>query len=287
MKKCILSVLAVILLLTVSLFAAAEEEIPTAEFELDAYCENGSMLKIFYGDGTEEETGCWSFCIDLENGQATIGDVLADHDISGIEPVCEGDEFEGWLTFEVTTITDEYDFDEYIYTLVSDTAITTEELMALPLPETYCVYAAKWASIPAEEYYQYSEETEYIVIPSATLYSDDGMFTFQGEDETYESTLSVATLEPGLTLGEILELDSIVSITKDGAEFAGWMVYEVAEMETIDGEIDAGGEPCFEIREDWFTVLHGATVIHECISTEELKQIPCGELDFFIVALWN
>lgn len=287
MKKSFLSILTAFLLLTAILSACAEENVPYAEFELDAYCENGSMLKVCYTDGTEEETGSWGFYVELTD-EFTIGNVLADSEISSIEPVCEGDEFEGWLTFEVTTVTDEDGFDEYLYTLASDTLMTTEELMALPLSENYSIYAAKWASIPAEEYYQYSDDdVEFIVIPSASLYSDGGVFTFRSEEGTYEASISAATMEPGQTFGEVLEMDDIISITKDGAEFVGWMVYEVAEMETVEGEVDAGDDPCFEVWDGWFSVLHGATVIHDCISTEELKQLTCGELDLFAVALWN
>ena len=84
-----------------------------------------------------------------------------------------------------------------------------------------------------------------------------------------------------------MELDSILSITKEGAAFAGWRVYDVSNMETIEGPVDAGDAPCFEVWDNWYTILWDYTILHEGISTEELKQVVCGETDLFACALWN
>lgn len=285
MKRMVTALLAA-LLLALSFACSAEETYPVCEFDLDAYGENGGMLYFTYADGTIEETGGWGFGVELDGSETTIGALLAKYDVTNVEAACEGDVFEGWIAFDISIRTDEFGFDEYIYTPASDVILTTEELMASPLPESYTIYAAKWASIPVENYYQPIEE-EVFYMTAATLYANEGAMLMHSEEEDYESSMNVATVEPGQLVYDALEMENLLSITREGYEFAGWTVYDVAEMETVEGEIDAGGLPCFEVYDGWYTVLRDYTVLSENMSTEEVGQLVCGETDFFIVAQWK
>lgn len=287
MARRILAALMAAILLLLCVCRAEEEEIyPTCEFDLDAY---GGMLNVAYGDGSADETGGWGFSTDLTEEGMTIGDILKDFDIASIEVVNEGEVFEGWLVFDVEVTEDEDGFSEYSYSLKSEAPVTTEELLALPAQEGYTAYAAKWESMSAGEYYQYEDSgyEETIRIPSVTLYSGEGVLLMDGEEEDYESGLNVASVEPGQTVGEALELDRLLSVSCDGAEFAGWTVYDVAWMETIEGMPEDESLPHFEVFNGWYCVLYDYIVIGEGMSTEEIGELVCGEGDLLIWAGWK
>lgn len=284
MIKRILAALLTILLLTVC--AYCEEEEPMYSFDLDAY---GGMLNITYSDDFWENTEAWGFCVDIAEG-LTTGDVLKDSDIAELTVVHDNEEevFEGWLVFELTTVEDEFGFSENVYTLLNEIPLTTEEMLATPASETYTVFAAKWASIPAEEYYPASETIEEVFyMASATLFSNEGTMLMHSEEEDYEAGVSVGTTEPGLTIGEVLELDNLLSVTREGYEFAGWTVYDVDMIENTDIMPEDENLVWFETFEDWYTILHDCTVIAENIDTNALREIVCGETDLFIAAQWK
>ena len=286
MMKRILAALIAMLMLAGCAFG--EEEIyPECEFEIDAY---GGALNLTYSDGSTEETGGWGIYAEITKEGMTIGDVLADLDVSGIEASLEGEVFEGWLVFDVSTTTDEYGFDENSYTLASDAPISTEELLALPAPEEHAMYAAKWAGIPAEEYFSYEEEymeVETIHMASATLFANGGSFLAHGEEEDYEYALSVASIEPGQLLGEALELENLLRISCEGRDFSGWTIYEVGSMEITEERTEEDGLPCFELGEDWYCTLHDASIISEDMDTLALGEFVCGESDLFVIATWE
>jgi len=289
MKKWFCSLLVLILLTASIAVCRAEETAPMYEFDLDAYWMAGGMLRVTYEDGMEEETGCYSLCMDQTGAETTVGDILSDCGIAAVEPVCEGDVFEGWMIFELSITEDEDGFSDYTYISVSDELYTTEELMALPAADYYAVYAAKWESIPAEDYFAEDAGEEIVIrIPAATLYANEGVMLLHGEEENYESSMHVAAMDAGQTLEDVLELNQLLSITRDGYTFAGWMVYEVAEMENMEGiPEDAEELPCFEVYDGWYCVLRDYRVISECMDTDELKTLVCGEQDLFICAIWE
>lgn len=287
MKKLLLVVLAAALLLAAFAACCAEEEYPMCEFDLDAYGQNGGMLQVTYADGSTEETSAWGFGAERTDEDMTIGDMLSAFDIAALDAVCEGDVFEGWLTFKLEITTDEDGFDTHSHVLVNDVPCTTEELLATPAPDYYAVYAAKWESIPIESYFQYEEEEIVISMASATLYANGGGMLMHSEAGDYESGMNVATTEPGQTLGEVLELDLLLSISREGYEFAGWTIYDVAVMETGEGMPEEEGLPCFEVFDGWYTVLRDYTVIGEGVDTAALHDIVCGNTDLFVVANWK
>lgn len=282
MKKCFLAlVMALVLACAAGL---AQEGYPECQFDLESY---GGTLKMIYTDGTVDETGGWGIGTEITEERRTVGDAIAMLDVAALEVSHEEDSFEGWLMFEVSTTVDEYGWDENEYVLLSSEPLSTEELMAQPLSEKRIMYAAKWAGIPAEEYFHSEAEEAYIVMPSATLFANGGEMLMDGEDEDYTSTLNVATVEEGQLLGEALELDKLLSVTWEGYAFDGWKVYEVGSMETREGQPEEAQQPCFEGFDGWYTVLHDVSVLHESISTEELSDMVFGGTDLFIMANWK
>ena len=283
MKKLIASILAAVLLLAGACWA--EEEIyPTGEFDIDAY---GDMLQITYADGGIEETGGWGFSVDITEEGMTIGDVLAGYDIASLGVVGSDDVFEGWLVFSTGTIIDEFGFEEDTYILESEAPITTEELLAAPVSENRMMYAAKWENIPAEDYFQYEEEVETVYMAAATMFANGGSFLMHSEEEDYESTLNVATIEPGQLLGDALELDKLLRISREGCAFSGWTVYNVGWMEITEEMTEIDGAPCFEMGENWYCTLHDASLIGQDMDTLAIGELVCGENDLFICATWE
>lgn len=290
MKKTMLIALTVLCLLFTCACQAeapqtvdAEADLTQVELTLDAYAEAGGMLSVT--DSYETfETGGYAF---LAVPGQTVGDVLNESDILSLEPVLEGDVFEGWMEVAISVTVDEDGFEWQEFSLIPDAVYTAEELLALTVPEYSVMYVAKWAGIPAEDYYA-PYETETVFLPSVTLMAGEGVMQMNSEEGPYEFTMSAATVEPGLTFGEVLELDSLVSVTAEGKVFAGWTVYEYSAetMETSEAPVDEEGVVCLEVFEGYYMVLREYTLCRERISTGELAALECGETDHVVIADW-
>ena len=290
MKKILFALLLAAVLLT-GFALAEEEEYFTVDFELDGYSMAGGMLTFTYADGSTEERGSWGFSADIPLGSTkTLGEILAIFDITGVEAVNADDTFEGFMPFEVVVTTDEDGWDTWTYVRAGDALYTAEELLALPAPETYTVYAAKWAGAAEEEYFAMTGEEEYIVIPSVTLYAGEGALIYQSEDgEIYDASLSVSSIEPGQLVRDALSLDTLVDLRCEGKTFAGWTVYEVGSMDTFESETAPIVEDalCFEVFTGWYTVVSDYALLSEGLSTEEMGQLTLGETDWLIIAKWQ
>ena len=254
------------------LFAAAglAEEENQVDVTLEGYMEAGGMLYVTWTDNADETGGLGM----IGTPGQTISDVLKKDGILSVEPMLEGDTFEGWMEVAVTVTVDEFGFAENEYSLVPDQCYTTEELLVLTVPDHNVTYMAKWAGIPVEEYFApYEEET--IVMPSITLLGGEGNW-------------SVATVEPGQTFGEVLALDTMDVVAPEGKLFVGWTVYEynVENMETSETCVEEEGVLCFELFENYHMVLREYTVYHELLSTEELSAIVCEASNYAVVAAW-
>jgi len=274
-----------VLLILCLLFAAvclAEEE-NQVDVILESYMEAGGVMYVTWTDEAYETGGLGL----IGTPGQTIGDVLQNEGILSVEPVLEGDVFEGWMEVVETVTVDEDDFEWTEYSLSSDQCYTTEELLNLVVPDHNVTYVAKWAGIPAEDYFAPYEE-EMIVMPSITLLSGEGNMLMGGEEEQYEANWSVATVEPGQTFGEALELDTMVVIFPEGKVFVGWMVYEyaVAAMEISETPVEEEGVLCFELFEDYHMVLHDYYACAEMLTTEELAEYACEAIDHAVVAVW-
>lgn len=268
MKKNLLALLTALCLI----FAAAclaEEEVQV-DVSFEGYSNASGKLYVTWTDKADELDGLGL----IGTVGQTIGEMLQNNGVLSVEPVLEGDVFEGWMEVAVTVTIDEFGFEENEYSLIPDQCYTTEELMALTVPEHNVTYVAKWAGIPAEEYFApYEEET--IVMPSITLLSGEGNW-------------SVATVEPGQTFGEVLELKAMDVVAPEGKMFAGWTVYEynVESMETSESHVEEEGVLCFELFEDYHMILREYAACAELLSTEELAEYACAASDHVAVVVW-
>ena len=73
----------------------------------------------------------------------------------------------------------------------------------------------------------YAGEKTISFVPGITLLPNGGTMLMDGGEEDYEAAFADATMELGQTFGEVLELDRIISLSKEGEVFAGWMLYDV------------------------------------------------------------
>ena len=294
-KKIFFALLLAAALLLCSICALAEmqeENTRTSEFELDAYGQAGGMLVVTYDDGSTEETGSWGFSAEVPEGSATtIGEILSSFDFVTIDIVSEDDVFEGFMIYEIVVTTDEDGWDTWTYVRSDDALYSAAEVMALPAPESYTAYVAKWANVAEEDYFVETEDdVEYIVLPSVTLYSSEGLLIFQPEEgEAYEASMSVSTVEEGQLVHEALELDRLVDVTCEGKTFAGWNVYEVMSMETIELEAPIEDENviCFQVFSNWYCIVSDYELIAQGLSTQELGEMSCSETDLLIIAQWE
>ena len=126
------------------------------------------------------------------------------------------------------------------------------------------------------------------VMRGITLLCGEGAMLVNGEEGQYETSRSIATVEPGQTFGEVLELDTVAAITAEGKVFAGWTVYEynAESMEISETCVDEEGVLCFELFENYHMVLREYTLCHERLSTEEMAAIVCEESNHVVIAGW-
>ena len=137
MKKNLFALLTVFcLLFTVA--CLAEEEVQV-DVTLEGYSEAGGMLYVTW---TEEAYETGGLGMIAEPGQ-TIGEMLQNNGVLSVEPVLDGDTFEGWMEVAVTVTIDEFGFEENEYSLIQDQCYTTEELLALAVPDHNVTYVAK------------------------------------------------------------------------------------------------------------------------------------------------
>lgn len=128
---------------------------PAADAATDYYCSfeaYGEGLLNITEAGETSETGSMGWPV---SPGTRIGDICDEWDVSAIEPVCEGDEFEGWIEIKVVT---EEDADGFITTtmeIVSDTLYTTDEVMDREMPDYDVTYMTKWKNVPMSEYEEF------------------------------------------------------------------------------------------------------------------------------------
>ena len=126
MKKNLLALLTALCLI----FAAAclaEEEVQV-DVSFEGYSNASGKLYVTWTDKADELDGLGL----IGTVGQTIGEMLQNNGVLSVEPVLEGDVFEGWMEVAVTVTIDEFGFEENEYSLIPDQCYTTEELMALP-----------------------------------------------------------------------------------------------------------------------------------------------------------
>lgn len=262
--------------------------------ELDSYCYVPAILTI---TDTEETYETGSFSTWTPSGM-TVGEVLAECGVTAVEPSYEDDTFEGWMEFEVIITTDEDGWEEYTYVCTSDKLYTYEELLELVVPDHNVTYAAKWASIPVEEYYVATESGEWDEISTSglfTFFANGGTMTFlDSEDFQYDSPSYTYWVDEGDALSTLTGTDgwaALIDIQKEGATFTGWTLYQADTLYWSDKPSEDEGSESFLTDPDWdaamYTVLVNPVVVRELSSTEELCGISCYGENYFAVANWE
>lgn len=265
----------------------------------DGYGMVMGMLSYMEDDGENGTFESETVSIDFEGvpGQK-IREVWKNAGYSDMYPYCDGEVFEGWMEYKTNRETGEDGFDIFYYERISgDTLITTEELMELTVPDYDVMYVVKWESIFMEEYDEFYASTsgEQDFVETQDIYlllnADGGMMTFDAE-EPYETDIYLYYLQEGKTVRESMEEggnDPFGEVKKDGAEFAGWTIYEGDFADWPDNEPEdlAEGAQFFSAGGYMNLVLDNCEIYGEAVSTEELREILCEGRTFYAVANWK
>lgn len=299
MKKLIFS-----LLLSTSLLAACAgcgeqsqtpDDFDDVEWEievnLEGYQQEDGVIRFKEADGTDSETGGLGI---LAAEGMTIGDALSACGYSDLDPVREGDTFEGWMEYKTVTTEDEDGFETTDMVAIPEKLYTTAELMDMTVHADGVNYVAKWAGIPAEDYFVV-DAWDYVSTAGVfSLSANGGSMTFRDSDGM-EGNFAAYTywLEDGQTLHDIMGTEyyaELTDITKEGAEFVGWTLYQADSIfwnsESVEDEeityflVDEENE---DVR---YLLLTNAVIVEEAISTEELFDLSL-EGNYFAEANWN
>lgn len=284
--------------------AASEEETENADdfvernidVCLNSYDEKGGMFSITEDDGNGG-TNVYDFGLVglLAAEGETIESAMNACGYSAIEPASDDFTFEGWFEYVETTTIDEDGFESSNSELVTDVMYTTEELLALTVPDHPVYYIAKWAEIPAEEYF-HSEVWENTESSGAFAFSSNGgEMTFFAYDEEFTSNTYTYWMDGGQALNDIMGTEygaALIDIKMDGAEFTGWTLYEGDSAFWNDEPTEEDGITSFlfdpEDEDVQYLLLRNAEVIRELSSTEELCGISIEDGKcYFAEANWE
>ena len=219
----------------------------------------------------------------------TIGDVMAYWDYTDVTPVLEGDVFEGWMECV-------YDEDEGIYVVFPETLYSTEDLLALTVPDHSVTYVAKWQGIPAEEYFVVEGWDDAGSSGGFAFTGNGGSITFREADGSeYASPAYAYWLEDGQTLNDIMGTEygaALIGVEKEGCQFAGWTLYKADDMFWNGEAVQEDDMLCLLFNEDdtWgttYVLLRNAVVVDENMSTEQLREIICMGENYLAVANWD
>lgn len=158
----------------------------------------GGMFEITYEYGDGESN---TYEMDYDGQYCREGVTIRDNILLNYEnmelsdPVQEGYTFEGWL---------EYIWFDEVWTLVSETVYSTEELFGRIVTGEDMVYVAKWAEKDMQEYYQYGQNGgedggndgfEFVIPEDAevTELTLDQKVSVEGQSEQYFSFIAPAT----------------------------------------------------------------------------------------------
>ena len=299
MKKFLICVLMLAVLLSGCARQAAPVEVTeaeTMEAELERNIDIGLMDE--YGVlRVELEDLDGSLISEDYNGIGVLGaagEPMANcfEDYLSITPILEGDTFEGWMECA-------YDYDLCNYVIVSETLYSTEELMAMPVPEAPVEYVAKWAGIPVEEYFAMDMGD---MIEDATT---SGIFTFCGNggmlefqtfaNEEYTCAGYAYYPEEGLALNDLMGTeydDTLIGANKDGAEFTGWTLYMADDLFWSYEPVEEEDILCLVYDENsyngvMYVLLRNAAVVGEDLPTEQLCGMTNYGENYLAMANWS
>lgn len=271
-----------------------EDEVLETEQELSEYYVNFNVhttggVKITSDDGEGgklvDETMGYGFS--SFTGK-TIKESMKEFGILDIEIVEEDDTFEGWMEYRDVMTMDPDGF-EYCssYEKVSDNLYTTEDVLSMVL-DAHTTFIAKWESISDEEYYLSYEYIDDGLDLSVTVYGNGGHMNYESS-YSYESDLSVATIESGLPLEAFLgDSAKLKSVEREGYTFNGWCVYasdDLTYVNTMDEALNAGSF-CVSLEQYGYAAMDEWVVVNEFATTEELYDIVCDGKSYLVLANW-
>lgn len=263
---------------------------------LDAYGFSGGILSMTQAGEEGLESVAWSF--EGVPGE-TVQSMLERVEITEVNAYLEGDVLEGWMVFEAIPTEDTDGFIGYTYELRSgDTIYSTEELMALAIPEYDEVYyVAKWGNIPvdmyfAEEDYMYDGNT---TTGAMAMSADGGTMLFE---QTGGNQISSPVYVYWMSDGENMQMkmaeedwDTLISVEKEGAVFAGWTVYQGTSI-AWTSEADESENTMYFAYDDRYEgfeylAVENCELYSENLSTEELTVLVNDGVCYYAVANWE
>ena len=293
MKKVLVCIFAVAVLL---LAGCVKQEAPAAQTEPERDIDINLMDQ--YGmlsvqtketDGTivtEEFNGVGA----LGFAGEPMGNCFAEY--HSITPVLEGDSFEGWMECR-------YDDELGNYVIVSETIYSTEELMALPVPETSATYVVKWAGIPVEEYFVMDASDAFEDASTSGIFAlcgNGGSLQFLSSyGDEYSSVGYGYGLEESQALNDVMGTeygDSLIGLSKDGAAFTGWTVYMAEDLFWSYESVEDEDMLCLVYDENGYegvqyVLLRNAVVVDENMSTEQLCGMAREGENYLAMANWE
>ena len=290
MKKISVLVLALMMLLSA---AWAEEEYSQIYVDFDAYDftgERGITVETEWdGDLITEQYG--GIGIMGWTGM-TVGECMENNSYFSLRMEAEG--FEGWMLYENVITMDEFGFEESEYVKLPDEKLyTTEEILAMELPEHHLVIVAKWEDVPAEDYFADIELglDDMTISGAFSLLAEGGEITFH---DGLISGSYTYWLEAGQTLQQLIDAEEgwskAVSAQKEGAVFTGWTVYQAENMMWGFPAQEEGTMSWLFYPDDeggTYIVLQNPVLISENATTEELYAMVVEEMNYLALANWG
>ena len=227
----------------------------------------------------------------------TIGSALDHAGYFDLQPVLEGDVFEGWMEVAEEVVLDEFDFEETVRKVLPEKIYTTEELLGLTVPDHAVTYVAKWESVPAESYFEPVDawETDGVTTSGSFSFSaNGGTMKFLNPDGTeYEWPEYAYWLEDGQALNEVMgteSIDALIGIEKEGAEFLGWTLYQTDSTFLNEELVEEEGILCFpyeSIYYSGYTLLKNPVLVGEQMPTEQLCAMSVTGTNYYALAEWS
>ena len=192
-----------------------------------------------------------------------------------------------------------YDDELGNYVIVSETIYSTEELMALPVPETSVSHVVKWAGIPVEEYFVMDASDAFEDASTSgffVLYGNGGSLQFLSSYGDEHTSVGYGYgLEEGQSLNDVMGTeygDALIGVTKDGAEFLGWTLYVADEIswgyeEVYDTEILCLLYNDSSSRGPEYALLKNGSLVGEYMPTEQLCGITSYGENYLAMAIWS
>lgn len=122
-----------------------------------------------------------------------------------------------------------------------------------------------------------------------TLSANGGTMLFDAEED-FESTLHTYFVEGGYSLEDAMKSETenaLISVEKDGAQFAGWSVYVGDSAQFLDTQAEKDGAECFMLGVGTYLLLENCESYRTYISTEELCELICNGKYYYAVANWQ